>query len=51
MDFAITADHKEKIKGSEKIDKYLDLSRRQKKAVEYEVDSDPDCSWYTWNGP
>ena len=31
MGFAITAEHRIKIKESEKIDKYLDLAREQKK--------------------
>ena len=31
VDFAISANHREKIKESEKIDKYLDLARKLKK--------------------
>ena len=31
MDFAVPADHRVKLKGSEKRDKYLDLARKLKK--------------------
>ena len=31
MDFAVPADHRVKLKGSEKKDKYLDLARKLKK--------------------
>ena len=31
MDFAVTVDHCVKMKGSKKLDKYLDLAREQKK--------------------
>ena len=39
VDFAVPGDYRVKIKESEMIDKYLDLSR-EKKAVEHEDDSD-----------
>ena len=47
------ADPKEKIKESEKIDKYLNLAREMKKetTVEHEGDGDTNCSRCTWNGP
>ena len=37
MDFALPADHRVKLKESEKIDKYLDLAW-ELKAVEHECD-------------
>ena len=46
VDFAISADHKMKIKESEKIDKYL----RVEKHIKHEGDGDANCSLYTWNG-
>ena len=49
LDFAILADHRVKIKESEKTDKYLDLAWEMKKAVKHEGDGDTNCSWYTWN--
>ena len=45
----VPADHWEKIKESEKIDKCLDLTRELKKAVEYESENDTSCSWRLWN--
>ena len=39
MDFAISADHREKIKESEEIDKYMDLTKVEK-AVEHDCDGD-----------
>ena len=38
MNFAILADHRVKLKESEKKDKYIDLAREQKKTVEHESD-------------
>ena len=40
MNFDDPADHKDKLKESEKRDKYLDLARELKKTVEHESDSD-----------
>ena len=37
VDFAVPADHRVKLKESEKKDKYLDLAREQKKTVEHET--------------
>ena len=48
VNFAIPADHKGKIKESEKIDKYLDLAEELKVLVEYVDNCDTSCSWYTW---
>ena len=45
VDFAIPADHKVKLKESEKIDKYLDLARELKKTMEDESDGDTNCNW------
>ena len=45
MDFAIRADHKEKLKESEKKDKYLDLARELKKTVEHEREDYTNCNW------
>ena len=51
QDFTVSADNRVKIKESEKINKYLDLPRELKKAVEHEGEDDTNCSWCTWNGP
>ena len=51
MDFAILADHRVKIRESEKRDKYLDLAREQKKAAKHEHDDDTDCNWSAQNNP
>ena len=51
MEFAVTADHRVKIKESEKRYKYLDLARELKKNMEYEGDDDTNCGWCTWGNP
>ena len=38
MDFAVPADHRVKLKESEKKNKYLDLARELKKTMEHEDD-------------
>ena len=43
MDFAVPADHKMKLKESEKRDKYLDLVRQLKETTEHESDRDTRC--------
>ena len=43
MDLAVPVDHRVEIKESKKVDKYLDLARELKAAVEYEGDSDINC--------
>ena len=48
MDIAVTADHRVKIKVSEKWDNYLDIARELKK-MEYEGDCDYSCNCCTWN--
>ena len=45
MDFAVLADHKIKLKESEKRGKYLDIVRELKKTSEHESDSDTSCNW------
>ena len=45
MNFAVPADHKVKLKESEKKDKYLDLARELKKTVEYESDGYNNSNW------
>ena len=47
VDFAVSADHKVKLKESEKRDKYLDLARELKKLWERESDGDTNCNWCT----
>ena len=39
VDFAGTAEHRMKLKESEKKDKYLDLARELKKTMEHESDN------------
>ena len=43
VDFAVPADHRGRIKESEKRDKYLNLAREVKKTIEHEVDGDTNC--------
>ena len=45
MDFNVLADHRVKLKESEKKDKYLDLIRELKKTTEHESDDDTNCNW------
>ena len=42
VDFAVPADHRINLKECEKKDKYLDLAKEWKKAVE---DESNDCDW------
>ena len=46
MDFAVPADLRLKLKESEKNDKYLDLARELKKAMEHDGDN-YWCFWYS----
>ena len=48
-DFAVPADHKIKLKECEKKDKYLDLARELKKAMEHAGDNYTNCNWCVWN--
>ena len=43
MDFAVSAEHRVKLKESEKKDKYLDLTRELKKTIEHEGDNYTNC--------
>ena len=45
VNFPFPADHWLKIKESGKSDKYLDLSREQKKSMEHAGDGDTNCNW------
>ena len=45
VDFAVPADHRINLKESEKKDKYLDLARELKKAVEHESNGCTNCDW------
>ena len=50
VDFVVSADHKIKLKESEKKDKYVDCARELKKIMEHESDNytNPDwCFWYS----
>ena len=48
MDFAVLADHRVKLKESEKKDKYLDLTWELKKIVEHESDVYTNYNWCSW---
>ena len=45
VDFAVLADHRINLKESEKKDKYFDLTREIKKAVEHESNDCASCDW------
>ncbi len=50
VDFAVSADHRIKLKECEKRDKYLDLARELKKTtVEHAGDNYTNCNWCVWN--
>ena len=44
VEFAVSADHRVKLKESEKRDNYLDLARELKKTMEHESDGDTNCN-------
>ena len=44
VDFVVPADHRVKLKASEKKNKYLDFAKELKKTVEYESDGDINCN-------
>ena len=50
VNFAVTADHRVKLKEREKRDKYLDLAI-ELKTIEHEGDGNTNCNWCTWNNP
>ena len=45
------ADHRVKLKGCEKRDKYLEHVRelKKRKTMECESDGDTNCNWWAWN--
>ena len=49
VDFAVSADHRIKLKECEMKDKYLDLARKLKKTIEHADDNYTDCNWCFWN--
>ena len=52
MEFDVLADHKLKMKESEKINKYLDLAKELKKKLgNMRVEMKPIFKWRTRNGP
>ena len=48
VDFAVPADHRLKLKESEKKDKYLNLTRELKKTMEHEGDNYTNRDWCFW---
>ena len=46
---AVRADHRIKLKECKNKDKYLDLARELKKAVEHESDDCTNCDWSFWH--
>ena len=49
MDFAIPTGHKEKIKESDKTNKYLNINKELKKTMANEADGGTNCNWSSWN--
>ena len=48
VDITAPAEHRIKLKECEKKDKYLDLARELKKAVEHAGDNYTNCDWCFW---
>ena len=48
MDFSVQADHRVKLKESDKKDKNLDLATKLKKTVKHESDIDTNCNCCTY---
>ena len=48
VDFAVLADHRIKLKESEKKDKYLNFARELKKTMEHEGDNYTNRDWCFW---
>ena len=48
VDFTVPADHRIKLKESEKKNKYLDLARKLKKTMEHEGDNCTNRGWCFW---
>ena len=51
MELSVPKDHKVKMKQTKKINKYLDLAKELKKAVDLECNSNTNCSCCTQNDP
>ena len=49
VDSAVPVDHRINLKECEKKDKYLDLARELKKALEHESDVCTNCDWCFWH--
>ena len=48
VNFAVLADHRVKLKESEKKDKYKDIAGELKKTMSHESDDDINCNWHSW---
>ena len=48
VDFAVSADHRVKLRECEKKDKYLDVARKMKKIMKHEGDNCTNRDWYFW---
>ena len=48
VDLAVPANHRVKLKGCEKIDKYFEFAMEVKKTVGHESDNYTTCNWYSW---
>ena len=48
VDFAVSADHRVKLKECEKKDKYLDFAKELEKTMEHEIDDYTNCNWCCW---
>ena len=51
VDFVVPADHRIKLKESEKRGKYLYLARDQKRTMGHGGDGDTKCNKCTWSNP
>ena len=51
MDFAVPADHKVKMKESEKLDKYFDFARELKRYIKSDSDTTCWCAWKSAQRP
>ena len=48
VNFRVPADHRVKLKESEKENKYIDLARELKKTVEHKSNGYTNCRWCSW---
>ena len=51
MGVAVPANHRIKLKESEKRNKYQDIARELKQYIKYIGGGDTNCNWCTWNNP